>query len=82
MYKFMQKFQNKMADIAAKEKALGVLSEGQVRANADSYVMHKLTPEAQKALATNPKLKERLGYYAEGVSVTKRSNKTRQFSTI
>ena len=82
MYKFMQKFQNKMADIAAKEKSLGVLSEGQVRANADSYVMHKLTPEAHKALATNPKLKERLGYYAEGVSVTKRSNKTRQFTTI
>ena len=82
MFKFMQKFQNKMADIASKEKSLGVLSEGQVSANTDSYVMHKLTPEAQKAFATNPKLKERLGYYAEGVSVTKRSNKTRQFTTI
>ena len=82
MFKFMQKFQNKMAYIASKEKSLGVLSEGQVLANTDSYVMHKLTPEAQKAYATNPKLKERLGYYAEGVSVTKRSNKSRKFGTI
>lgn len=82
LYKFMEKFQNKMSDIASDEYMLGVLSEGQALSHKDSYVLHKFTPEAQREFATNPELKDRLGYYAEGVSTTKRSNKTRRFKTI
>ena len=82
LYKVMEEFQNKMAEVAAREESLGVLSRGQIEAWQDQYVKHMLTPEAQKLYASNPEAYNRLGFYLEGESVTKRSNKSRKYKTI
>lgn len=82
MFKVMQEFQDRMRDIASKERSIGVLRDSQIDAYDGKYVKHMFTQEAQDAFLKNPELENRLGYYAEGVSTVKRSNQHRKFKTI
>ena len=82
MFKVMQEFQDRMRDIASKERTIGVLRDSQIDAYDGKYVKHMFTQEAQDAFLKNPELENRLGYYAEGVSTVKRSNQHRKFKTI
>ena len=82
MFKVMQEFQDRMRDIASKERSIGVLRDSQIDAYDGKYVKHMFTQEAQDAFLKNPELENRLGYYAEGVSTVKRSNQQRKFKTI
>ena len=82
MFKVMQEFQDRMRDIASKERSIGVLRDSQIDAYDGKYVKHMFTKEAQDAFLKNPELENRLGYYAEGVSTVKRSNQHRKFKTI
>lgn len=82
MFKVMQEFQDRMSDIASKERSIGVLRDSQVDAYGGKYVKHMFTKEAQDAFLKNPELENRLGYYAEGVSTVKKSSQHRKFKTI
>ena len=82
MFKVMQEFQDRMRDIASKERSIGVLRDSQIDAYDGKYVKHMFTQEAQDAFLKNPELENRLGYYAEGVSTVKHSNQQRKFKTI
>ena len=82
MFKVMQEFQDRMRDIASKERSIGVLRDSQIDAYDGKYVKHMFTQEAQDAFLKNPELENRLGYYAEGVSIVKKSSQHRKFKTI
>ena len=82
MFKVMQEFQDRMRDIASKESSIGVLRDSQIDAYDGKYVKHMFTQEAQDAFLKNPELENRLGYYAEGVSIVKKSSQHRKFKTI
>ena len=82
MFKVMQEFQDRMRDIASKESSIGVLRDSQIDAYDGKYVKHMFTQEAQDAFLKNLELENRLGYYAEGVSIVKKSSQHRKFKTI
>ena len=82
MFKVMQEFQDRMRDIASKESSIGVLRDSQIDAYDGKYVKHMFTQEVQDAFLKNPELENRLGYYAEGVSIVKKSSQHRKFKTI